>query len=641
MASGKPARSDFGYDGQIYSLSIIPVAEQGYVNLFGQNVTEERATERRVADIARFPIENPNPVMRSDREGHVLFANAVAQGLKGLIVDAAKPRFSEGLVQSVREAATAGAIRELDFASDDRIYHFHVSPVADEPYLNIYGREITAERQATDALLAAKNSLEERVRERTASVRLLENIVLAANSAESLETALQTALHEICRYTSWPVGHAYIVNGTEGQDGIFPTGIWHVETPDRFAALRAATETMRFGGADDLAGRVVRERQAVWIENLDAEVGFPRAAFTEKAGLKSGMAFPVLLNGEVVAVLEFFAAARARLDTAVLAALANVGTQLGSLAERKRGEDALRHSQREADQAHGRLLDAIEAVSEGFALFDQNDRLVLCNSKFKDLVYGRRQNMLEIGVRFDDMIRQAVAAGLIQDAIGKETTWLAERMERHAQMRPGLMQTREGLWLSIEEYRTGEGGFVAIYSDVTELKVREHELSNLVEELGVARDEAVQANSAKSRFLASMSHELRTPLNAIIGYSRTPHRRDRRRRRRAVPAGPAQDPERRPPPPRADQQHPRSLQDRGRENRDLHRGVRRRRSDRRGWRYHFAPRFEERQRPQGRGGRWPRPHVQRPDQAPPEPPQRALERRQIHRKRNHPPHREA
>ena len=68
------------------------------------------------------------------------------------------------------------------------------------------------------------------------------------------------------------------------------------------------------------------------------------------------------------------------------------------------------------------------------------------------------------------------------------------------------------MWLRIAKRKTPEGGTVAVYTDITDLKHRHTELEE-------ARRGAEVASQEKSRFLASMSHELRTPLNAIIGYS--------------------------------------------------------------------------------------------------------------------------
>jgi signal transduction histidine kinase/CheY-like chemotaxis protein len=74
-----------------------------------------------------------------------------------------------------------------------------------------------------------------------------------------------------------------------------------------------------------------------------------------------------------------------------------------------------------------------------------------------------------------------------------------------------------GTWVKVSEKRTGDGGMVGIYTDITELKARESQLGKLVDRLAEARDLATDATRTKSQFLANMSHELRTPLNAVIG----------------------------------------------------------------------------------------------------------------------------
>ena len=184
--------------------------------------------------------------------------------------------------------------------------------------------------------------------------------------------------------------------------------------------------------------------------------------------------------------------------------------------EIRRAEQARRELER-------RLSDALESISQGFFLFDAEDRLVLCNSRHREL-YPGLADLMEPGVRFEEIIRTAAERGLVRDAVGRAEEWIQERLGRHRNPPgPYLQRQSDGRWIQINERKTQDGGTVGVFTDVTELKRREAELGELVEQLGLARDEATRATQAKSAFLASMSHELRTPLNAIIGYSEMLH----------------------------------------------------------------------------------------------------------------------
>jgi signal transduction histidine kinase/CheY-like chemotaxis protein len=174
---------------------------------------------------------------------------------------------------------------------------------------------------------------------------------------------------------------------------------------------------------------------------------------------------------------------------------------------------------KEIREARTRLTEAIETISEGFSLYDADDRLVVCNSRYRELFPSHADVMLP-GVPFETILRTATGRGLIVDAIGRTEEWIAERLARHrAGDQTHIQRRSDGRWIQVSERRTANGGVVAIYADITAMKQHEAELATLVRDLGVARDAAEQANRTKSSFLANMSHELRTPLNAIINYS--------------------------------------------------------------------------------------------------------------------------
>jgi adenylate cyclase len=169
-----------------------------------------------------------------------------------------------------------------------------------------------------------------------------------------------------------------------------------------------------------------------------------------------------------------------------------------------------RKNLREIAEARARLTDAIESISEGFSLYDADDRLVIFNSKYKNN-FAAHADIIKAGTSFETIARTAAERGKIDDADASLEAWLAERIAQHKAPGSTHIQHRsDGRWIQVSERRTADGGVVATYADITESKQRESELAT-------ARDAADQANRTKSSFLANMSHELRTPLNAIIG----------------------------------------------------------------------------------------------------------------------------
>jgi len=156
------------------------------------------------------------------------------------------------------------------------------------------------------------------------------------------------------------------------------------------------------------------------------------------------------------------------------------------LTDRRRRELALleartvaERAEREAREAHTYLTGVIEMLPEGIVIFDADDRLLLWNRCFaENYTFGG----LEVGERFEDRLRAAVARGAHLPAIGREEAWIAERLARHDMPASDCERKIAGdRWIRVMERRLPDGTRIGVRSDITELKRREESFRLLFE----------------------------------------------------------------------------------------------------------------------------------------------------------------
>ena len=161
----------------------------------------------------------------------------------------------------------------------------------------------------------------------------------------------------------------------------------------------------------------------------------------------------------------------------------------------------LRRAEQARLRSEQRLSEAIESISEGFVCYDGEDRLVICNSCYRDLLYPGLDIDLTVGTAFESIVRRAAEHGYVTDALGRVDEWVAERMRQHRNPgEPQVQRRTDGRWVMVSERRTEDGGTVAVYSDITELKQREQDLTE--------KSAALSALSSKlAKYLAPQVYE--------------------------------------------------------------------------------------------------------------------------------------
>jgi PAS domain S-box-containing protein len=144
-------------------------------------------------------------------------------------------------------------------------------------------------------------------------------------------------------------------------------------------------------------------------------------------------------------------------------------------------ESVIRREQ--AEKTEARLREVIENISEGFGLYDSDDRLVLSNRRYRERLHHESGEsdtsaLIKPGMPFETIVRATAESGMIPEAEGRLDDWVAARVAHHRTPSGPLVQLRgDGSWVQISEYKTADDGRVAIYTDITELKRHEEELA--------------------------------------------------------------------------------------------------------------------------------------------------------------------
>ena len=196
---------------------------------------------------------------------------------------------------------------------------------------------------------------------------VLYRAVSFAGESHSFEDALRLCLESVHRVTGWPVGHVFLP--TEREPVVLvPSNIWYGAKDARYAPLREVTEKTYLSPGEGLPGRVWATGAPVWIADLHSDPNFPRTQGAIATGVKSAFGFPIVSEGRIIAVVEFFTDLAAEPDPDLLLTLRSIGDQAGRVFERQRAEQALR------DQAEA--LETINRINLSLAAELELDRLV-------------------------------------------------------------------------------------------------------------------------------------------------------------------------------------------------------------------------------------------------------------------------
>ena len=234
------------------------------------------------------------------------------------------------------------------------------------------------------------------------------------------------------------------------------------------AADDGFVENFSFGLSGTPCENVVDQQICIYESGLQER--FPEDELLVEMGAESYVGVPLFgFEGEALGLLAILDRQPLRQPELTESVLRLFAGRAAAEMERLRAEDALATTE-------ARLSDAVESISDGFVLYDAEDRLVTCNQAFRD-ISKVNADLARPGVSFEELIRANVGNGELDLPEDRLEAWIDDRMARHLEASGEFeVKLSNGRWVRVIERRTSEGGTVGIRSDITELKDAEEAL---------------------------------------------------------------------------------------------------------------------------------------------------------------------
>jgi PAS domain S-box-containing protein len=371
-------------------------------------------------------------------------------------------------------------------SADGRLHYidFSLSPVADADgqivMLIPEGRDIT-ERKRGEQLNEVQHA-----------------VTLTLAEANSIQDAVARTLQAICERLDWDYGNLFTVD--RQCNVLRHIAMWCAPNIvlTEFAAISASTA---FQSGIGLPGRVWKSRQPAWIPDVVVDKNFPRAPIAAREGLHGAFAFPIIVDGEVSGVLEFFCRYVRQPEADLLEMFATLGDRVGQYLERKRFEENLRRSEEELNFFFTLSLDFL-------CIAGMDGYFKRVNAAFERLLGWTTEELLSRP--FLDFVHPDDHEKTLREVAAlQQQGYLTINFENRYLSKDGTYH-----WMSWNAASLPDRQLIfASAKDVTELKLHASELQR-------AKEESEAANRAKSEFLANMSHEIRTPMNGVLGMTR-------------------------------------------------------------------------------------------------------------------------
>ncbi len=167
---------------------VINLGGKTYFQSICRDITDRKIAESKIRDLAKFPSENPYPVLRLRKEG-VIYANKIARSIFNIQNSTQNPKILE---EPISKVIKTQKLEQIELKLNNKVFSFVITPVKGENYLNVYGLDITKRKQAETKLQQLVSTVSHELR--TPITVLLMSMDFLRNHKDNLQPKVETKL---------------------------------------------------------------------------------------------------------------------------------------------------------------------------------------------------------------------------------------------------------------------------------------------------------------------------------------------------------------------------------------------------------------------------------------------------------------
>ena len=185
-ATGKAQDIEVEAQGRIWDTHWQPISDDLYLH-YAMDITERKQTLNEMERLAKFPSENPNPVMRVSEAGDVIYANAASTGLLTLWACREGKTLPDHWRGMAIKALAEGRPHKCEVNCEDRMYSLTFAPVKQAGFVNIYGLDVTEHKRVERERVRLLHDARERVEKLTCMCGVVQSIHAGKTTTEMLQ----------------------------------------------------------------------------------------------------------------------------------------------------------------------------------------------------------------------------------------------------------------------------------------------------------------------------------------------------------------------------------------------------------------------------------------------------------------------